>query len=116
MRFWLILTRALASLALIGLLVTPISGPVAAGPAQSAMSMDMPDDMPCCPEGKPVMPNCAKACPLMMVCLSKAFRAVSTSAGGLPALGLMAIIIPADVAMPEGLAQPPPARPPRSIA
>ena len=114
MLFWPILTRAFAVLALLGLLVAPVSAPMAAGPAQSAMSMDMADDMPCCPAGKPVMPDCAKSCPLMMVCLSKAFRTVSAAGDALPALAVVAVIIPANDAMARCLAQPPPARPPRS--
>jgi hypothetical protein len=93
-----------------------MSAPTAASPAQSGMSMDMPEDMPCCPDGKPAMPDCAKSCPLMMVCLSKAFRTVSGVGSALPAFAVVAVIIPADDAVPDGLAQPPPARPPRSTA
>jgi hypothetical protein len=116
MRFWPNLTRALTALALVGLLVAPMSAPMAAVPAPSGTSMDMPDDMPCCPDGKPVMPDCMKTCPLMMVCMSKCFQAMSAEGGRVPTFALAAVILPASEAMPVGLAQPPPARPPRSIA
>ena len=116
MRFWVNLRRALAVLALVGLVTTPLATPTAAAPMQAGMSADMPDGMPCCPEDKPVMPDCAKACPLMMVCVGKVFRTASAEGSALPALAVVAVIIPADDAMPEGLAQPPPARPPRYFA
>jgi hypothetical protein len=116
MRFWPILTRALAALALVGLLAAPVSAPMAAGPAQSGMSMDMAEAMPCCPDDKPVMPDCAKTCPLMMVCLSKCFQPMSAAGSPIPAFALVAVILPGNDAVPDGLARPPPARPPRSIS
>lgn len=103
-------------LAIVGIITAPLATPAAAGMMAAGHMTEMADDMPCCPDGKPVMPDCAKACPLMMVCLSKAFRTVSGVTGALPALALVAVIIPADEAMRDGLVQPPPARPPRSIA
>lgn len=56
-----------------------ILGPVSIGAAESAMAssgpvamngmagMDMPDDMPCCPE-QPMKLDCGKACPLALLC------------------------------------------------
>ena len=102
-------------LALIGLALAPLATPTAAAPTGSAASMEMAGDMPCCPAGKPMMPDCAKACPLITLCLSKAFQ-ISGNSTPVPAFSLAAIILPGDQAMPEGLAQPPPARPPRSVS
>ena len=40
----------------------------------AAATMAMAEDMPCCPDEKPAMPDCAKACPLMALCLAKCFQ------------------------------------------
>jgi hypothetical protein len=61
-----------------------VLGPMSIGLASSAMAssgaatmeaaasampgMQMAEDMPCCPEKQPVKPDCAKGCPLALVC------------------------------------------------
>lgn len=72
--------KTLHRLFLIAALLGIIVGPVGIGAAESAMAssvsseieamagMDVPDDMPCCPEQKPIKPDCGKACPLALLC------------------------------------------------
>ncbi|TIX90131.1 hypothetical protein BSK43_012470 [Rhizobium sp. P44RR-XXIV] len=61
-----------------------VVGPMSIGSAGSAMAssdiatmagmasvmpgMQMTDNMPCCPERSPAKPDCAKGCPLALVC------------------------------------------------
>lgn len=66
--------RLLSVLALVGLLVFPVSvvaseNAMAAAQAHAA-SMAAMDDMPCCP--KPAKPDCGMDCPLVIVCTSSA--------------------------------------------
>jgi hypothetical protein len=73
------ISRLLCLVAVLGLVVAPLARPAAAQPgAMPSTSMDvaatdsemaMPEGMPCCPEKAPV-PDCAKSCPLMALCLS----------------------------------------------
>ncbi|MBY5699722.1 hypothetical protein [Rhizobium leguminosarum] len=66
-----------------------IIGPMSIGLASSAMAssapamtdgmsgamagMQMAEQMPCCPEQQPVKPDCAKGCPLALVCTTSIF-------------------------------------------
>jgi hypothetical protein len=79
----------LSGLALLGLVGAPLARPAmamnmpaamhaamsddAAMPADAAMAM--PADMPCCPDKAPV-PDCAKDCPLMALCLRNCSESV----------------------------------------
>jgi hypothetical protein len=62
---WLILAIAIFAVVL---------GPINAATSRTAMataSMDATmDDMPCCPNGQPVTPDCQKACQLLVTCTS----------------------------------------------
>jgi hypothetical protein len=117
MCFQTLLARTLVVFALLGLVGTPLIAPVPTIAAPSAVSMsDMADDMPCCPPDAPPMPDCYKGCPLLTVCVSKCFGTSSGAGTPLPSLMVGAIVPPGDDAMPAGLAQPPPARPPQSLA
>ncbi|WP_237352616.1 hypothetical protein [Rhizobium leguminosarum] len=69
--------KTLHRLFFIAALLGIILGPVGIGAADSAMAssvsvamagMDMPDEMPCCPEQKPIKLDCGKACPLALLC------------------------------------------------
>ena len=85
--FWLALRRLLPLLAVLSLALAPVTASAAAGHARAGgdaghmhgdarrghgrhgrMAMD---DMPCCPNEKPAMPDCSKGCPLMALCLAK---------------------------------------------
>ncbi|MFS8049481.1 hypothetical protein [Rhizobium sp. BR 314] len=66
-----------------------IIGPMSIGLAGSAMAssgavtmedmasampgMQMAEDMPCCPDEQPVKPDCARGCPLALVCTTSIF-------------------------------------------
>lgn len=62
--------RVLLLLAVFGLAFAPLgassSGAAVAGSPLSIMQ----DDMPCCPDGKPMVPDCGKDCPLAVLCVS----------------------------------------------
>jgi hypothetical protein len=72
--------KTLHRLVFIAALLGIILGPVGIGAADGAMAssvssapgvmagMDMPDDMPCCPEQTPIKLDCGKACPLALLC------------------------------------------------
>ncbi|MGO4568273.1 hypothetical protein AB4Z52_25265 [Rhizobium sp. 2YAF20] len=81
--------RIVHRLFLIVALLAVIVGPTSIGLASSAMAsssaammeamasampgMQMAEDMPCCPEQQPVKPDCAKGCPLALVCTTSIF-------------------------------------------
>jgi hypothetical protein len=109
----------LAALAWLGLVLAPLATPVAAMSMEMAAagvessSMDMPEGMPCCPD-QPAKPDCAKDCPFMAVCAGTVFPAMSGGASLSVPLALSAVIAPRDDAKLSGLAQGPPARPPKA--
>jgi hypothetical protein len=64
------ISRFLLALALFGLVLAPLAASSAV-PAMAAQAMgSMPDGMPCCPDDQPAAPDCAKDCPLAVLCLS----------------------------------------------
>ncbi len=81
MQFFSPTPRLLSILAIVGLLTAPMVTP------SNAVTMDdtsmagmsetasMPDGMPCCPNEKPALPDCAKSCPLAVVCVGSAVSA-----------------------------------------
>jgi hypothetical protein len=79
-----LLTLFLSVLALLGLLVIPVSAN-AAGNAMatfeksSIQTMAAMGDMPCCPEKQPVKPNCGKDCPLVIICTTSTSFSVARS-------------------------------------
>ena len=79
------LLRTVHRLFLLVAMLAVVVGPMSIGLAGSAMAssaqamtdamngshmsgMKMAEDMPCCPEKQPVKPDCAKGCPLSLVC------------------------------------------------
>jgi len=69
--------------ALLGMLVAPVStiaaeNAMALSKAQMTASMAgmQGDKMPCCPDAKPVKPECGKSCPLVIICASSAVFAL----------------------------------------
>jgi hypothetical protein len=61
--------RTLLLLVVFGLAFAPLgASPSSAAGAGSALSMQ--DDMPCCPDGRPMVPDCGKDCPLAVLCVS----------------------------------------------
>jgi hypothetical protein len=69
MNRWSFATRLLLALALFGLVLGPVAAPSGAPVAAQAM-VSMPDGMPCCPDERPAVPDCAKDCPLALLCMA----------------------------------------------
>ena len=59
--------RILSILAVIGLIAGSVNTPAMAMTAAEP-SMQMADQMPCCPEKS--LPDCGKACPLLIMCFA----------------------------------------------
>jgi hypothetical protein len=76
--------------------------------------MAMAGDMDCCPPEQPVMPDCMKACPLLTLCLAKAFQGGAAASAMLIRIGIAETFLPGNDAPPDTLAQGPPPRPPQS--
>jgi hypothetical protein len=75
----------------------------------------MAEDMPCCPHEKPAMPDCAKACPLMAICLAKCFQNIPVASASISGPLIVAErIAPANEAQGDSLSQAPLPRPPRT--
>jgi hypothetical protein len=107
----------LAALACAGLILAPVATaaavPIEMAAAQSeAAAVDMPEDMPCCPQTQKA-PDCAKICPFMAVCAGMAFPIATIAAVSVPATRF-AVLAPHDDAKLSGLAQGPPAKPPKA--
>ncbi len=83
------LLRTVHRLFLLAAMLAIIIGPMSIGLASSAMAssgaattvdmtssmpgMQMAEDMPCCPDKQPVKADCAKDCPLALVCTTSIF-------------------------------------------
>ncbi|URK86067.1 hypothetical protein LP421_02810 (plasmid) [Rhizobium sp. RCAM05350] len=88
------------------------SGPVA---MDGMVGMDMPDDMPCCPDEQPTMPDCgSKSCPLAVICTTAIVGQVATSHSWSLNVGWVAhrFLIPLHAELASSLVDPP-VRPPR---
>jgi hypothetical protein len=126
----------LSILAVVSLLTSPMmtsggaeamSAAVAADASDIGMpdmgmpDMGMPDmgmsahAMPCCPLEKPVVPDCAKSCPLAILCLAKCFpNAPAASASLLIRFAVADMKTPGDDSRRDRLPDPPPLKPPRT--
>jgi hypothetical protein len=109
----------LAALAWLGLVLAPLATPtraMASVPMAAASvdtgAMDMSGDMPCCPQAQKA-PDCAKDCPFIALCAGMAFPIANTAAVNAPAT-VLAALAPHDDAKLSGLAQGPPAKPPKA--
>lgn len=120
---YLTIRYLLASVAWLGLVLAPLATPAVAMAMSMSMemaatsihaaSMEMPEGMPCCPE--PTKPDCAKDCPFMAaVCSGITFPPIADGAILSAPTTLLAVIAPSDDAKRSGLAQGPPARPPKA--
>lgn len=118
---WTLVLRMLAIVAVVGLLLAPMTMSSGAGAMLSGSSASMADmtamagAMPCCPEGKSSVPDRQKSCPLAIVCIAKCFpNAPGTAAIVLGSLPVAAAILPGNELARDLLAEPPPSRPPRA--
>ena len=116
---WQTIARLTAVLAWLGLALAPFAAPVSAMavPMETAAAqdqngpMDMPEGMPCCPETQ--KPDCAKDCPFMAVCTGSLFAPVGSAVLVSAPTVHLAAFAPHDDAKRNGLAQGPPAKPPK---
>ena len=121
MRREISIRHLLAVLAWLGLVVGPFAAPAAAmavsmdmaAAAMESASMDMPGGMPCCPD-QPAKPDCAKDCPFMAACSGVVFSPAAGAIALSAPLALLAVVTPHNDAKRSGLAQGPPARPPKA--
>jgi hypothetical protein len=116
--------RALAVLAIAGLILAPLGRPAVAMPSEmqgmlsehgttdAQTGMAMPADMRCCPDKVPAS-DCGKDCPLMVLCMASMLQSAPL---GIPLyIPLLAgIVIPGNDTNLGGLAQAPPPRPPKA--
>ena len=108
MKFWRTLRLLLTALAVVGITMAPLVAPAVASTMPAVAATAMADDMPCCPHVKPVMPDCAKACPLMAVCMAKYPQTVPAGTAALYApLQLAGVILAGDDVLSAGLAEGP---------
>ena len=118
MKLWSALRKVLPVLALLGLVLGPLSLPAATmtsvGEPSAAMDMggmDMGEDMPCCPTKQ--APPCGKSCPLTALCFATSSVALPTLSPALAFPILGGLMLPTDEARWETRAERPPPRPPR---
>lgn len=118
--------RLLAILVIVGLILAPLSRPVMAGTASDASmsavaddmsvpatSDEMAGDMPCCPSKAPAPIGCDK-CVFMAACMSQFL--VGPAAILRPPFAVSGKIAPLQNDFwPDGLGQPPPEHPPRTL-
>jgi hypothetical protein len=60
--------RILLLLVVFGLAFAPL-GASSSNAAITGSTFSMQDDMPCCPDGRPMVPDCSKECPLAVLCV-----------------------------------------------
>jgi hypothetical protein len=116
-----LIRRLLSILAIVSLLASPVmtsSGAAAMDDASAGNMADLEttaDGMPCCPHEKPVQPDCAKFCPLAILCLAKCFpNAPAASAFIITRFAVADVKTPADDLWRDLLSDPPPLKPPRA--
>ncbi|MDB5526501.1 MAG: hypothetical protein JWM58_4264 [Rhizobium sp.] len=122
MNFVSAILRLMSLCALLGMLVAPVSM-IAAENAMAFSKSDtmanMPgmqgDTMPCCPDAKPVKPDCGKSCPLVIICTSSTVLALPRTDWSAAQLAWASHIY-ADMRFDRlaSLVAEPPARPPKA--
>jgi hypothetical protein len=122
MKLRIAISHLLAALAVLGLLIAPLTSPLVAIAAEvdmgdqmtmaTAAAASMPADMPCCPDEIPV-PDCANDCPLTAICMSNMLQTTSESSLDLP-LRFVGVTLPGSDAGLAGLRHGPPPRPPNT--
>ncbi|MBA8836473.1 hypothetical protein [Rhizobium leguminosarum] len=125
------LLKVLQRLFLLVAMLAVVVGPASIGLAGSAMAssgaaamedmsgsmpgMQMAENMPCCPDEKPVRPDCAKGCPLALVCTTSIFAHAPHFHGWSFAVSWSShryVLTPAS--QPTSAFLEPPARPPKA--
>lgn len=114
MKSWSFGSRLLLALALFGLVLGPMAAASAAPVFAAQTTAAMPDGMPCCPDDQPAVPDCAKDCPVAVLCVSF----ISVSVSETPALIVRHLIEDqfqnGPDTLPTSLVGEPPPRPPKA--
>lgn len=116
------MSRLLASIAIIGLLLAPIARPAIAMTATDMMGMSamagmdvpMPDDMPCCQDDVPLAPSkdCKQDCPFIALCMTASTLSLPAGSGLALPFELKGSLIPKYHLHFTSLSYAPPLRPP----
>lgn len=112
----LTISRLVAALTVLGLLLSPLAQPVTAAPVTAAadrVSMEMPADMPCCPEQAPAK-DCTRDCPLAATCMAGGLQAIPPSARLFVPAESAGLLLSGNEAALPGLSTGPPQRPPKT--
>jgi hypothetical protein len=115
-----LIRRLLAFVAIAGLVLAPMPWPAGAmsmnAPAAMGSSADagmaMPSDMDCCPK-KVHLPDCGKNCPFMAACMGVGLQGERDASFSVPLVPI-STLVPGRQRDLDGLAQPPPTRPPKA--
>jgi hypothetical protein len=114
-----LIRRILAFVAIAGLVAVAMSmnAPSTMGSsADSGMAMPpdvaMPSDMDCCPK-KTHLPDCGKNCPFMAACMGVGMQTERDTSFSIPLVPI-STLVPGRQRDLDGLAQPPPTRPPKA--
>jgi hypothetical protein len=112
--------RILALTVIAGLVLAPMTLSVGATAMKMPAAMEsahsgmaMPADMECCPKKTSHVPDCGMDCPFMALCMGIGLQSDRVASLCAP-LGLVSTMIPASQRDPDGLAQAPPIRPPKT--
>jgi hypothetical protein len=62
--------KMLLLLAVFALVFAPLGASSSNAAVAGSTFSVMQDDMPCCPDGKPMVPDCGTDCPLAVLCVS----------------------------------------------
>jgi hypothetical protein len=115
---WSLLSRALAVIAVAGLLLVPIvpsTVAMAAAEPMASTAMAIGDDMSCFPQEKPVVPICQKNCPPMASCAAGWLQGAPVAQAFVHPLVVVANTLnPQNDDLLARLSDAPPLRPPRT--
>jgi len=107
---WLILT-----ISVLAIVLGPLNAASSRASIEPVAMNEMSNDMPCCPNGQPVTPDCQKACQLLVACTANYISALPASS---PVIFEFPITQSLDRPDSDFLDRPlgikPPARPPRT--
>ena len=109
------LRMLLPILAIVSLVLGPLAAQANGSAIAVASTAAMMGEMPCSPPIRPIIPDCQKACPLMVGCLAKSIPAAPVFSVLEPVFGLVADMSrPSSDAFAASLGMKPLIRPPRS--
>jgi hypothetical protein len=104
---WLAMTRLLAALAILGLIVGSFAAPTQ---ARIANAVSVSSDMPCCVDK--AAPDCVKSCPLAIMCFDTSLPVAATAVAARRVASDAIFFLHGDAPL-RGVGCSPPRRPPR---